>query len=245
MSAARAGLVTYGKNCFAFARKSMMGASWALIIPLLIDVEIAPDDPSIEVGCPSWCRNACIAACPTRAIYAQKRMRPQQCISFQTYYSTGITAMELREPMGTWVYGCDRCQEVCPRNQSSMNRALPDNGPLMERVHDFELDTLLAMSEKHYVEKVWPLAFYISKDNVAKWRMNAARALGNQGDREHIPLLARTFKENESEIVRGMCAWALGRLGGAKAKKALESRRSAEEGLVKDEIESALENIIS
>jgi hypothetical protein len=49
----------------------------------------------------------------------------------------------------------------------------------MERAEDFRLDTLLTMSERHYVEKVWPLAFYIAKDNVAKWRMNAARALGN------------------------------------------------------------------
>lgn len=245
MSAARAGLVTYGKNCFAFARRSMLGASWALILPLLIDAEVSPDAPSIEVGCPSWCRNACIAACPTRAIYAQKKMRPQKCISFQTYYSTGITAMELREPMGTWVYGCDRCQDVCPRNQPWMNQALPENGPLMERAEDFSLDTLLTMSEKHYVEKVWPLAFYIAKDNMAKWQMNAARALGNLGDREHVPLLSQCLANNESDIVRGMCAWALGRLGGGAARKALESRRQAEEGLVKDEIESALKDFTS
>ncbi len=243
MSAARAGLVTYGKNCFAFARKSMLGASWALIIPLLIDAEVPPDEPSIEVGCPSWCRNACIAACPTRAIYAQKKMRPQKCIAFQTYYSTGITDMELREPMGIWVYGCDRCQEVCPRNDPWMKQALPENGPLMKRADDFQLDTLLAMSERHYVQKVWPLAFYIAKDNVAKWRMNAARALGNLGDRQHIPLLARHLAENESELVRGMCAWALGRLGGAGARKALESRRKAEQGLVAQEIASALDVI--
>ncbi len=221
----------------------MLGASWLLIVPLLVDAEISPDAPSMKVECPSWCRNACMAACPTRAIYAQKKMRPKKCIAFQSYYSTGITAMDLREPMGTWVYGCDRCQEVCPRNQPWMNQDLPINGPLMERAEDFRLDTLLTMSERHYVEKVWPLAFYIAKDNVAKWRMNAARALGNLGDRQFVPLLAQCLAENESEIVRGMCAWALGRLGGSKAKKALESQRNSQEGLVKEEIESALNTI--
>lgn len=241
MSAARAGLVTYGKNCFVFARRGILGASWLHIMPLLLDVEIPPDASSIELGCPTWCRNACIAACPTRAIYAQKKMRPQRCIAFQTYYSTGITPMELREPMGTWVYGCDRCQEVCPRNDAWMKQDLPDNPSLLKRASDFQLDRLLTMSQNHYVEKVWPLAFYIAKDNVAKWRMNAARALGNLGDRQYVPLLAQTLAENESEPVRGMCAWALGRLGGAGAKKALESRLGAEEGMVKDEIESALE----
>jgi len=245
MSAARAGLVTYGKNCFAFARRSMLGASWLVSVPLLIDAEVSPDAPSIEEDCPSWCRNACIAACPTRAIYAQKKMRPQKCTAFQSYYSTGITPMELREPMGTWVYGCDRCQEVCPRNQPWMNQDLPTNGPLMERAEDFRLDTLLTMSERHYVEKVWPLAFYIAKDNVAKWRMNAARALGNLGDRQFVLLLAQVLAENESEMVRGMCAWALGRLGGSKAKNALESQRDSQDGLVKEEVESALDNLAS
>ena len=172
-------------------------------------------------------------------------MNPLKCIPYNTYYATGITAMELRQPMGRWIYGCDRCQAVCPRNEPWMNQVLPENGPLMERAHDFELDSLLAMSEKHYVEKVWPLAFYISKDNVAKWHMNAARALGNLGDRGHVPLLAQNLKDNDSEIVRGMCAWALGRLGGGAARKALESRRQAEEGLVKDEIESALKDFTS
>jgi len=114
MSAARAGVVTYGKNCFVYARKSMLGASWLESIPLLLDAEIEPDEPSVELGCPSWCKNACIAACPTGALYSPKKMNPRRCIAYQSYYSSGITPLELREPMGTWVYGCDRCQEVCP-----------------------------------------------------------------------------------------------------------------------------------
>ncbi|MBW2407934.1 MAG: epoxyqueuosine reductase, partial [Deltaproteobacteria bacterium] len=42
---------------------------------------------------------------------------PLRCIAYNSYYYKGITPLELREPMGTWVYGCDRCQEVCPPNQ--------------------------------------------------------------------------------------------------------------------------------
>ena len=42
-------------------------------------------------------------------------------------------------------------------------------------------------------------------------------------------------------IVRGMSAWALGRLGGSKSREALEARRIQEEGLVRQEIEQALE----
>lgn len=241
MSAARAGVVTYGKNCFAYARNSMRGASWLESIPLILDTELEPDEPSIELGCPEWCKNACIAACPTGALYAPKKMNPLRCIAFNSYYTNGITPLDLREPMGTWVYGCDRCQEVCPRNQPWLNQDLPENGALMQRAPDFTLDRLLTMDEAHYVNRVWPLAFYISRKKVSKWQMNAARALGNQGDPDHVPLLVQSLNDSPHEIVRGMCAWSLGRLGGVRARAALEACRSKEEGLVLAEIGQALE----
>ena len=143
--------------------------------------------------------------------------------------------------MGTWVYGCDRCQEVCPRNQPWLNQALPENGSLMQRAPDFALSKLLTMDDKHYVDKVWPLTFYISRKNAAKWQMNAARALGNQGDPDNVPVLIQSLKDNLHEIVRGMCAWSLGKLGGARAKNGLEARRFQENELVRLEIERALE----
>jgi len=190
-----------------------------------------------------WCKNACIAACPTGALYSPKKMDPLRCIAFNSYYTGGITPLKLREPMGTWVYGCDRCQEVCPRNQPWLNQDLPANGPLMRRAPDFALETLLTMDDHHYVNRVWPLTFYISRKLAAKWQMNAARALGNQGDLGKIPLLIQSLNENPHEIVRGMSAWSLGQLGGKRAKAALEARRSSENGLVQEEIERALQRI--
>ncbi|MCP4667574.1 MAG: epoxyqueuosine reductase [Deltaproteobacteria bacterium] len=240
MSAARAGIVTYGKNCFAYAGNSMRGSSWLESIPLILDADIEPDDPTIELGCPSWCKNACLAACPTGALYEPKKMNPLLCIAFNSYYGDGLTPLKLREPMGAWVYGCDRCQEVCPRNQPWMHQDLPENPELMARAPDFALTTLLTMDDDHYINKVWPLAFYISRKKAAKWQMNAARALGNLGDRDHVPALASSFVESPHDTVRAMCAWALGRLGGTRAKKALESARSKEEGAVRKEIEQAL-----
>lgn len=243
MSAARAGVTTYGKNCFAYARKSMRGASWLMSIPLVLDAEIAPDAPSLELGCPSWCKNACIAACPTGALYAPKKMNPLRCIAYNSYYGTGITPLELREPMGTWLYGCDRCQEVCPRNQPWLSQALPENRPLTERAGDFSPEVLLTMTQEHYETRVWPLTFYISRKEIAKWQMNAARVLGNLGDPAHLPTLIQGLSESPREIVRGMCAWALGRLGGSQARQVLESRLPGEEGLVREEIQRALEGL--
>ena len=111
----------------------------------------------------------------------------------------------------------------------------------MQRAPDFALSKLLTMDDKHYVDKVWPLAFYISRKKAAKWQMNAARALGNQGDPDNVPLLVQSLNNSSHEIVRGMCVWSLGQLGGARARAALEGRRSQENDLVRLEIEKALE----
>jgi epoxyqueuosine reductase len=124
-----------------------------------------------------------------------------------------------------------------------LNQELPQNEPLIQRTQNFSLSTLLTMDADHYVNKVWPLAFYISRKNAAKWQMNAARALGNQGDPDNVPLLIPSLNNSPHEIVRGMSAWSLGRLGGARAKAALEVQRSRENGSVKEEIEQALEII--
>jgi epoxyqueuosine reductase len=240
MSAARAGLVTYGKNCFAYARGFMQEASWMEIHPILLDAAVEPDEPSIRYGCPSWCRNACMAACPTKALYAPGKMNPPRCIAYLSYYGEGITPREFREPMGVWIYGCDRCQQVCPRNDLYQSRELPVNEPLEARAGDFDPAALLVMSDEHYATRVWPLCFYISRNNKAKWQMNAARVLGNIGDRDSVPLLAKALADDPSDMVRGMCAWALGRIGGGQARNLLELRRGGEDGLVREEIDLAL-----
>jgi epoxyqueuosine reductase len=240
MSAARAGIVTYGKNCFAFARKGMKKASWLESIPLVLDAEVEPDEPSIALHCPPGCKDLCLKACPTGALYAPLKMNPFRCIAFQTYYGPDMNPMELREPMGTWVYGCDRCQEACPRNRPWMRQELPAIEELETRAPDYGLVTLLTMSQSHYEEKVWPQFFYISRNRIDRWQMNAARALGNLGHGASVPDLGRAMKESPFENVRGMCAWALGRLGGAKARQALERARGHESALVREEIERAL-----
>lgn len=242
-AAARAGLVNFGKNCIGFANRVARGASWLEIVSLVLDQEIEPDPPTMEMNCPSWCANACMIACPTRALYGPAKLNPQRCISYNTYYGDTITPLEMREPMGTWIYGCDRCQEVCPRNQPWGQQDLPPNPELEAAVDDLLPATLLNMSQEHYEQKVWPRAFYISRKLRAKWQMNAARSLGNLGDRAYVPDLTRALTDNPSPLVRSMAAWALGRLGGQKSRQALESRRSQEIDEVRDEIAWALESM--
>ncbi|MEW6077465.1 MAG: 4Fe-4S double cluster binding domain-containing protein [Thermodesulfobacteriota bacterium] len=241
VAAARAGLGTFGKNCLFYAHRVVRGGSWTLPIAVVVDREYAPDQPTLSMGCPDWCRNVCIAACPTRALQGNGRIDPRLCISFLTYFGQGITPLELREPMGMFVYGCDRCQNVCPRNQPWLAKNLPLNERAAAKADSFDLPALLHMDKVYFETRVWPHMFYMSYNDIWRWKMNVARVMGNSRDSVFIPDLVRAFKENTDDRVRGMCAWALGRIGGANAGAALNDFSGRDlSGPVSEEVRLAL-----
>jgi epoxyqueuosine reductase len=242
LTAARAGLVTYGKNTFAFAKAI---GSFILLISFVVDAELEYDNPTIEMKCPTKC-TACIEACPTHAIYEPLKMNPRRCIAFNTFWTQdGVPGNksyippELREKMGTWIHGCDICQEVCPRNKKKLKTKLPPDEFLEKISKDFDLIKLLNLSEDFYIKRVQPLMYNYIKDK-KYFQRNAAIALGNLGDPEFIPDLAHAMQDPE-ELVRGYAAWALGKLGGKKVKHILETSLAREiSGSVRMEIKAAL-----
>lgn len=240
LAAARAGLGTMGKNCLFFANESSRGCSWVSPLVILVDTYFEPDPPTVVLGCPDWCRNACIAACPTGALKGPGKIEPNRCISYLTYFGEDITPIELREPMGVCVYGCDRCQDVCPRNSAWKAQELSENQRAYAKKDHFDLRRLLHMDVEYFKANIQPHMFYMSSRNLWKWKMNVARAMGNSKDRSYVSDLIRAFNENDDERLRGMIAWALGRLGGQEAREALEQFKSFSSGIVLAEIEGAL-----
>jgi epoxyqueuosine reductase len=240
LSAARAGLGTFGKNCLFYARRAAGGSSFVFPIALVVDQEFAADEPSVAIGCPDWCRNACVAACPTRALKGDGKIDPRRCISFLTYYGGGLTPLELREPMGLYVYGCDRCQNVCPRNINWITEEKPQNPRVSAKAADFEFTRLLHMDKPYFLQKIWPHMFYMSADDLWRWKMNAARAMGNSLNPVYTAELIRAFKENSDERVKCMIAWALGHVGSEEAMAGLKQFYETSEGMVKDEIKQAM-----
>lgn len=243
LAAAQAGLGTFGKNNFFYASRTARQSSWVLPVTILIDRELLPDAPTIEVSCPSWCRNACIVSCPTGAILGPNKIDPQRCISYLSYYGEDLTPRELREPMGMWVYGCDRCQNVCPRNEPWLAQELPENKRVSEKAAWFDLVRLLHMDKEYFKQNIQPHMFYMSSRDIWRWKMNVARVMGNSHDRKYVDDLVIAYRDNDDMRIQAMIVWALGKLGGDKSISALQQFAVDAEGIVKDEIVFALRTI--
>ena len=243
LSAARAGVATYGRNTFAFAQGI---GSFIVISTFLVDKELEYDRPTLEVKCPPKC-TACIDACPTGAILEPLKMNPFRCIAFNTFTTQdgrtgGISSYippDIREKMGGWIHGCDICQEACPRNQKKLKAPLPPDEFLTKIAKGFDLAKLLKLPDEFFTQKVQALMYnYISEKRY--FQRNAAIAIGNTGDSFFIPLLAKSMKEADG-MVRCYVAWALGKIGGSQARHNLEISLARETGeSVKKEIEAAL-----
>jgi epoxyqueuosine reductase len=243
LSAARAGVATYGRNTFAFAEGI---GSFIVIAPFLVDKELEYDRSTMEVKCPPKC-TACIDACPTGAILEPLKMNPFRCIAFNTFTTQdgrtgGISSYippDIREKMGGWIHGCDLCQEVCPRNQKKLKATLPPDEFLMKIAKGFDLVKLLKLPDEFFAQTVHPLMYnYISDKKY--FRRNAAIAMGNSGDSSFVPVLAESMEEADG-MVRSHVAWALGKIGGSRARRILETSLARETGQsTKKEIEAAL-----
>jgi epoxyqueuosine reductase len=238
--AAKAGIVNYGRNNFAYAEGI---GSFIHLTSFVVDKELEYDKPTVEVGCPEGCC-ACMKACPTQAIYEPQKLNPGRCIAFNTFLTQDGMAgshikPEIREKMGLKVHGCDICQEVCPRNQERLKAKLPDDEYLVNAAQDFSLTQMLNMTDEFYATRVQPLLYnYIREKKY--FQRNAAIALGNLGDPAFVPDLAAAMDDSE-DLVRGYAAWALGRIGGRSAKEILEKNLSqGPAASVKKEIEAAL-----
>jgi epoxyqueuosine reductase len=209
----RAGLGWIGKHAGLLAE--CLG-SWFLLGEVLVDRELPADPPVERERCGTCTR--CIDACPTAAIVAPYQLDARRCISYLTIENQGPIPVELREKIGSRIFGCDVCQEVCPFNASATPKP---RSPALEPRPELELVDLvglLEMSSAGHRKLVKRSA--LRRANRATLARNAAVALGNSRDpRASLPL-ERALSSHPSALVRSHAAWALGELGDVRSGSA-------------------------
>jgi epoxyqueuosine reductase len=208
--AERGGLGFVAKNTMVIAPGI---GSYVVLGELLVDAELAETAPSEppRPRCGS-CRS-CLDACPTQAFVDAYVLDARRCISYLTIEHHGVIPRELRAAMGTWVFGCDVCQEVCPFNAGAGPAASAVDPLLGPRSVEHALPDLVALAGKG-ANQLRQLVKRTALRRVPRDVLlrNVAVALGNTHDPRAIPALVALLG-HRAPLVRGHAVWALAELG--------------------------------
>jgi epoxyqueuosine reductase len=170
--AQHAGIGWIGKNTCVINPEL---GSWVFLGAIICSLPLDVDAPSLD-QC-GMC-TLCLEACPTQALVAPGVLDATRCISYLTIEHRGEIADEWRPGVGSHVYGCDICQEVCP-----WNAVAPQSGDAAwqpraawDRV---DLLTLSRQSDDELADAL--RGSPMRRTKVQGLRRNVALALANRG----------------------------------------------------------------
>jgi epoxyqueuosine reductase len=181
----------------------------------------AADVPSgdLDVGERCGACTRCLDSCPTSAFSSAFVLDPRRCVSYLTIEHRSAIAPELREGMGTHLFGCDDCQTVCPFNAGIGARAprgkqvtTGDGDPFapLERWSHVRLESLLSLDETS-----WRAMFQgtpLKRAGRAGIARNAAIVLGNRNDAGALAALRAAASGHDDPTVREAASWAVTRI---------------------------------
>lgn len=215
--AMRAGIGWYGKNCAVITPEF---GSWVFLGEMITDIPFPPDTPVLD-DCGDC--SLCIDACPTEALVGPGELDATRCVSFITQ-TKGFIDDAMKRKIGNRLYGCDTCQVVCPKNKGLNWTHHAELQPDPEQVKPL-LSPLLTMTNREFRVRFG--------NSAAAWRgrkpiqRNAIIAIGHFRDASAVPQLIELMRD-ERPVIRGTAAWALGRIGGEEAAKAIEAACAVE-----------------
>jgi epoxyqueuosine reductase len=197
--AASAGLGWTGKNTALI--HPWLG-SYTFLGAVLLDVAIPTGPQPIWPTCGTCTR--CLDACPTGALVAPGVLDARRCLSYLTIENRAAIPEAYRVAMGTRLFGCDTCQEVCPWNQKPLARHTGQPVPELATLY---LPDLLMLDADAFRARFRDTPIW--RATPAGLARNAAIVLGNLEDPAGRPHLARAAANHPSPIVRDHAAWAL------------------------------------
>ncbi len=223
----RAGLGWIGKN------NNLINphyGSFLVLGEILTDLHLEYDE-IMETGCGEC--GLCLENCPGEALKEPYFLDSDLCLSYLTQKKGIIPDVE-REKIGLSLWGCDRCQEVCPYNLNIPTDLHSEFTPVLEG----DFNQILKFAGKKIPDEWLRSALIWRGSRILK--RNALINIANSGNKEYIGLLKKELKNN-SPILRAYAAWALYKLIPEKYRDLLEKMLHNEnDNLVRNEIKKIL-----
>ena len=180
-AAVYAGLGIFRKNNFFYGSNG----SYYDLKAYLIDKDCEYKNICDIAPCDENC-TLCINACRTKALCAPYTMNPMICISYLTTFGGGVIPDNIDEKnLGSWICGCDDCQDACPHNSKHDWSQGKDFYNLNELEELLQPENIINASDEELREKVIPkTAFHIKPENCGVLRVNSQRVLRVEGKAE-------------------------------------------------------------
>ena len=186
---------------------------WFFLAELLLEEDLAPtSDQELKPEALPSCGTctACIDICPTNAIREPGVVDARRCISYLTIENRGPVPEELRPGLGSWVFGCDLCSEVCP-----WGRRAPDREASLGTHRAIAEGSLVAWLESGEAFLETFTGSPLRRPHREGLARNAALALCNAPSDRGREALLRALEGDTSGMVREAAAWSLRRTHGS------------------------------
>jgi epoxyqueuosine reductase len=128
----------------------------------------------IDTPAKNHCGNCkkCIESCPTGAL--ADSLNANHCISYLTIESKKEISEELKTLIGTQIFGCDKCQLICPWNNTAKQ---PEHLSQTDKMTRENLLKLSHWSKEEFLENTRGTP--IGRIDYERWSRNIAVALEN------------------------------------------------------------------
>jgi epoxyqueuosine reductase len=214
--AARHGLGFAGKNTLIIGPK--LSGSYNFIAELMTDLPLEPDEP-YQGTCGDCFR--CGSNCPTGAITGPRHIDARLCISYLTIENKNEIPVELRSRQGSWVFGCDVCQDVCPYNSRRRATSWPELRPEAGAGHYLDLFELLTIEdEQQFRARFLPTP--LRRPKRRGLLRNALVVLGNQKPEGGIARILAFALNEPDAMLREHAIWAIAQYDCAEGRRAID-----------------------
>lgn len=205
-AAMQAGIGIVRKNNFFYTERG----SYQYLEAFLIDAPLKHLVESQLRPCAENC-DLCIKACPTGSLEAPYMTCINTCVSnLTTWNGWDLRTEPLRYKFGKWIYGCEACQEACPYNKNAWTEE--EDFPGLEELSKNLTYEKIVLANYNWLESaLQPKLWYIPKNKVWKYKINALNAMLNHYTPEYLSAIKAACLDECIEV-QNMAKWVLNQI---------------------------------